>query len=176
MAALESRTAAATSRRSWMWWRWVARQRSACFAEPTSAARARCALYAAAGVTSAGHAACIYGVLGLPYSRTSTPAALPSCQAHNVCSQLCPTHPTIPARTPTTPDSNMPACPPGPQNDIMKAVLASSGCAAVLASEEDDEAVVVSGSSGRYVAVFDPLDGSRNIDAAIPTGECSGCG
>jgi fructose-1,6-bisphosphatase len=58
----------------------------------------------------------------------------------------------------------------------MKAVLASSGCAAVLASEEDDEAVVVPGSSGRYVAVFDPLDGSRNIDAAIPTGECSGCG
>lgn len=24
----------------------------------------------------------------------------------------------------------------------------------------------------RYVVVFDPLDGSSNIDASIPTGEC----
>jgi fructose-1,6-bisphosphatase I len=41
-----------------------------------------------------------------------------------------------------------------------------------MASEEDDEAVVCSG--GSYVAVFDPLDGSRNIDASIPTGTIFG--
>jgi fructose-1,6-bisphosphatase I len=63
------------------------------------------------------------------------------------------------------------------QNDIMKAVLSSNAEVAVLASEEDDDAMVCSSSSssssaaaGGYVVVFDPLDGSRNIDAAIPTG------
>ena len=58
------------------------------------------------------------------------------------------------------------------QNDIMKDVLAASGCVAVLASEEDEEAVEV-GQSG-YAVVFDPLDGSRNIDASIPTGTIFG--
>jgi fructose-1,6-bisphosphatase I len=62
------------------------------------------------------------------------------------------------------------------QNDIMKAVLSSNAEVAVLASEEDDDAMLCSSSSsstaatGGYVVVFDPLDGSRNIDAAIPTG------
>jgi fructose-1,6-bisphosphatase len=62
----------------------------------------------------------------------------------------------------------------------MKAVLSSNPEVAVLASEEDDNAMLCSSSSsssssstaaaGGYVVVFDPLDGSRNIDAAIPTG------
>jgi fructose-1,6-bisphosphatase I len=63
------------------------------------------------------------------------------------------------------------------QNDIMKAVLSSHPAVAVLASEENDEAMLCSGGTtaaaaggGGYVVVFDPLDGSRNIDAAIPTG------
>jgi hypothetical protein len=59
----------------------------------------------------------------------------------------------------------------------MKAVLSANPEVAVLASEEDDSAIVCSGSSSgsstaRYAVVFDPLDGSRNIDAAIPTGAC----
>lgn len=47
----------------------------------------------------------------------------------------------------------------------------------MLASEEDDEAVVCSSAGhgeSSYVAVFDPLDGSRNIDASIPTGTIFG--
>lgn len=56
------------------------------------------------------------------------------------------------------------------QNDIMKSVLSSCPDVSVLASEEDDTAIAVGSGDGQYVVVFDPLDGSRNIDAAIPTG------
>ncbi|WIA42003.1 hypothetical protein OEZ86_009300 [Tetradesmus obliquus] len=70
-------------------------------------------------------------------------------------------------------------------NDIMKAVLSANPQVAVLASEEDDEAMLCSrgaaaaaaaagAGGGGYVVVFDPLDGSRNIDAAIPTGTIFG--
>jgi hypothetical protein len=57
----------------------------------------------------------------------------------------------------------------------MKAALSSNPSIVVLASEEDDAAIPCSSSSnggGGYAVVFDPLDGSRNIDAAIPTGAC----
>jgi fructose-1,6-bisphosphatase I len=57
------------------------------------------------------------------------------------------------------------------QNDILKSVLGKCKEVAVLASEEEDGAIEVN-PEGRYVVVFDPLDGSRNIDAAIPTGMC----
>lgn len=30
--------------------------------------------------------------------------------------------------------------------------------------------MLVEGGAGKYVVVFDPLDGSSNIDASIPTG------
>merc|ERR1712224_774348 len=44
-----------------------------------------------------------------------------------------------------------------------------------MGSEEEDAPVMVEQSySGRYVAVFDPLDGSSNIDAAISTGTIFG--
>lgn len=44
-----------------------------------------------------------------------------------------------------------------------------------MGSEEEDEPVMVEEAySGRYVAVFDPLDGSSNIDAAISTGTIFG--
>lgn len=62
-------------------------------------------------------------------------------------------------------------------NDVMKAVLSSNPSIVVLASEEDDTAITCgssSSSSGGYAVVFDPLDGSRNIDAAIPTGTIFG--
>lgn len=48
----------------------------------------------------------------------------------------------------------------------------------VCASEEDDFATELpergAGSKQGYVAVFDPLDGSSNIDASIPTGTIFG--
>ena len=45
----------------------------------------------------------------------------------------------------------------------------------VIASEEEDEPVSVEETySGHYVVVFDPLDGSSNIDAGISTGSIFG--
>ncbi len=43
---------------------------------------------------------------------------------------------------------------------------------AILASEEDDEAVMFEGraETGKYVVVFDPLDGSSNIDVNVSVG------
>ena len=60
----------------------------------------------------------------------------------------------------------------------MKVALEGTGRVSLMASEEDDEPVSVHSACGReggsYVAVFDPLDGSRNIDASIPTGTIFG--
>lgn len=56
------------------------------------------------------------------------------------------------------------------QNTIMQHALSCSGLVAVMASEEDDEAVITPTPHARYCVVFDPLDGSRNIEASIPTG------
>ena len=56
-----------------------------------------------------------------------------------------------------------------PQNDVIKRALSESGVVGLIASEEEDEPVVLN-DHGRLVVVFDPLDGSRNIDASIPTG------
>lgn len=58
-------------------------------------------------------------------------------------------------------------------NDIIKSALQSSGKVAVMASEEDDSPVWLT-KDGPYVVTFDPLDGSRNIDASIPTGTIFG--
>merc|ERR1719238_1701392 len=56
-------------------------------------------------------------------------------------------------------------------NDVLKNALRFSGKVGVVGSEEEDAPVLVEEAySGRYVAVFDPLDGSSNIDAAISTG------
>jgi len=54
----------------------------------------------------------------------------------------------------------------------MKAALRSSGKVAASASEEDDRPTWY--GEGPYVVVVDPLDGSRNIDASIPTGTIFG--
>merc|ERR1711990_204723 len=72
-------------------------------------------------------------------------------------------------------------------NTVLKNALRFSGKMAVLASEEEDEPVGVEGDSlpsykkevvieegQKYVAVFDPLDGSSNVDANIPTGTIFG--
>jgi len=72
-------------------------------------------------------------------------------------------------------------------NDVLKRALRFTGRLGVLASEEEDEPVDLVGPSGgkeqteliveetdKYVVVFDPLDGSSNVDAGIPTGTIIG--
>eukprot|EP00611_Tribonema_gayanum_P013198 TRINITY_DN239_c0_g1_i4.p1 TRINITY_DN239_c0_g1~~TRINITY_DN239_c0_g1_i4.p1 ORF type:complete len:421 (-),score=138.59 TRINITY_DN239_c0_g1_i4:179-1381(-) len=60
-------------------------------------------------------------------------------------------------------------------NDILKECLRYTGKLGVIASEEEDHPVLVEEAfSAKYVAVFDPLDGSSNIDAAISTGTIFG--
>ncbi|KAL4036663.1 hypothetical protein IC575_000227 [Cucumis melo] len=58
-------------------------------------------------------------------------------------------------------------------NEIILSSLRNSGKVAVMASEEDDEPVWIR-DDGPFVVVTDPLDGSRNIDASIPTGTIFG--
>ncbi|KAL6218346.1 hypothetical protein ACLB2K_011560 [Fragaria x ananassa] len=58
-------------------------------------------------------------------------------------------------------------------NEIILSSLRNSGKVAVMASEEDDTPVWIS-DDGPYVVVTDPLDGSRNIEASIPTGTIFG--
>ncbi|THF94515.1 hypothetical protein TEA_016447 [Camellia sinensis var. sinensis] len=53
--------------------------------------------------------------------------------------------------------------------------LRSSGRTGIIASEEEDVPVAVEESySGNYVVVFDPIDGSANIDTALTTGSIFG--
>merc|ERR1719171_2197240 len=74
-------------------------------------------------------------------------------------------------------------------NTVLKNALKFTGKMGVLASEEEDDPVameddraetykwskeVIVEESGKYVAVFDPLDGSSNVDANIPTGTIFG--
>jgi len=71
-------------------------------------------------------------------------------------------------------------------NDLLKRALRFTGKLGVLASEEEDAPVDLVGNdktegkellfeeTGKYVVVFDPLDGSSNVDAGIPTGTIIG--
>jgi fructose-1,6-bisphosphatase I len=54
-------------------------------------------------------------------------------------------------------------------NDVLINVLERSGHCGLLASEELDEARF-SNNSGKYVVLFDPLDGSSNIDTNVSIG------
>nr|AFK48104.1 unknown [Lotus japonicus] len=58
-------------------------------------------------------------------------------------------------------------------NEIILSSLKKSGKVAVMASEENDAPTWII-DDGPYVVVTDPLDGSRNIDASIPTGTIFG--
>ncbi|KAF2320566.1 hypothetical protein GH714_028340 [Hevea brasiliensis] len=58
-------------------------------------------------------------------------------------------------------------------NEIILASLQNSGKVAVMASEEDDAPIWID-DGVPFVVVTDPLDGSRNIDASIPTGTIFG--
>ncbi|WWD17479.1 hypothetical protein CI109_101920 [Kwoniella shandongensis] len=59
-------------------------------------------------------------------------------------------------------------------NDIMVNALRASGKVSVMVSEEIDDAIIVGGSKGTYCVVFDPLDGSSNIDAGVNVGTIFG--
>jgi len=65
-------------------------------------------------------------------------------------------------------------------NRIMKVSLCCSGKLSAVASEEEDDLCLCStvtdnaAFSGEYAAVFDPLDGSSNIDSGLPTGSIFG--
>lgn len=60
-------------------------------------------------------------------------------------------------------------------NDIMVNALRASGKTAVLVSEELDDAIIIEEKQrGRYCVVFDPLDGSSNIDAGVNIGTIFG--
>ena len=75
-------------------------------------------------------------------------------------------------------------------NNVLKNALKWSGKFSSLASEEEEHPVPLVDSMGRefhssdvvvttdansgYVAVFDPLDGSSNVDASVPTGTIFG--
>lgn len=58
-------------------------------------------------------------------------------------------------------------------NEIILSSLKNSGKVAVMASEEDDAPIWLN-DNAPFVVVTDPLDGSRNIDASIPTGTIFG--
>ena len=54
-------------------------------------------------------------------------------------------------------------------------MLRSSGAVAVMVSEEDEAAVLVAEApDAKYVVVFDPLDGSSNIDCNVSVGSIFG--
>jgi fructose-1,6-bisphosphatase I len=57
-------------------------------------------------------------------------------------------------------------------NDAIKDTVGRSGRVAVMASEEDDEPLPSPPGTtpGKYVLLYDPLDGSSNIDVDIPIG------
>jgi fructose-1,6-bisphosphatase I len=60
-------------------------------------------------------------------------------------------------------------------NDIMINSLRASGKTAVLVSEENEEAILIDDRHrGKYCVVFDPLDGSSNIDAGVNIGTIFG--
>lgn len=60
-------------------------------------------------------------------------------------------------------------------NDVFINALVSSGRANVLVSEENEEPIFVPAENrGRYCVVFDPLDGSSNIDCGVSIGTIFG--
>ncbi|KAJ9146137.1 hypothetical protein P3X46_028441 [Hevea brasiliensis] len=56
-------------------------------------------------------------------------------------------------------------------NEVFIKALVSSGRTCILVSEEDEEAIFVEPDKrGKYCVVFDPLDGSSNIDCGVSIG------
>ncbi|XP_057434327.1 fructose-1,6-bisphosphatase, cytosolic-like [Lotus japonicus] len=60
-------------------------------------------------------------------------------------------------------------------NEVFVKALISSGRTCLLVSEELEEAILVpQAQRGRYIVVFDPLDGSSNIDCGVSIGTIFG--
>jgi len=59
-------------------------------------------------------------------------------------------------------------------NNAFKTSFARSQTVSLMVSEEDPEPIAVTDSNGHYLAVFDPLDGSSNIDANVSIGSIFG--
>lgn len=60
-------------------------------------------------------------------------------------------------------------------NEVFVKALISSGRTSILVSEEDEEATFVNPPlRGKYCVVFDPLDGSSNIDCGVSIGTIFG--
>ncbi|XP_075490373.1 fructose-1,6-bisphosphatase, chloroplastic-like [Primulina tabacum] len=60
-------------------------------------------------------------------------------------------------------------------NELFCSSLRSTGRTGVIASEEEDAPVAVEETySGNYIVVFDPIDGSANIDTSLTTGSIFG--
>jgi len=59
-------------------------------------------------------------------------------------------------------------------NDAFISSLKKSLTVTVMVSEENEEIIIVPNSSGHYACVFDPLDGSSNIDVNVSIGTIFG--
>lgn len=59
-------------------------------------------------------------------------------------------------------------------NDIFCECIRDTARSSVVVTEEEDVPVGVDAISGDYIVTFDPIDGSSNIDAAVPTGSIFG--
>ena len=55
-------------------------------------------------------------------------------------------------------------------NDVLKSVLKSCGRVSMMASEEEDDPIDAGHEDAKYVVMFDPLDGSSNIDVNVSIG------
>jgi len=59
-------------------------------------------------------------------------------------------------------------------NNAYQTSFKRSNTVSLMVSEEDTDPIFVKESTGRYLAVFDPLDGSSNIDANVSIGSIFG--
>jgi fructose-1,6-bisphosphatase I len=60
-------------------------------------------------------------------------------------------------------------------NEVFKNMLRRSGQCALLVSEEEDEPIIIEAPyKGEYCVVFDPLDGSSNIECGVSIGTIFG--
>lgn len=55
-------------------------------------------------------------------------------------------------------------------NDVLIAALRAVPSVAAIVSEEDDEPIVFTHAEAQYAVIFDPLDGSSNIDVNVNVG------
>jgi len=59
-------------------------------------------------------------------------------------------------------------------NNAFQKSFCRSNTVCLMVSEEDTDPIIVKDSKGHYMAVFDPLDGSSNIDANVSIGSIFG--